>query len=187
VDVDLTEQIGVVAASLAGSSAESASATYRDNLRFLVSTATALGQDPSLIDLTDAVRIAASNLAACDDEESSRTYRANLQFLVDVIDGLPAPTTTAPAHGAASLTGPGDDLLTTTQAAGILDVSRATLMRLIEAGEIEHVMVGSHHRIPVYSVRSYKRARLVSREFIGEPRTAPDRTIRFGDDAGAVR
>ena len=83
-----------------------------------------------------------------------------------------------------------DELLTTTQAAAALGVSRATVMGLLSSGEIDYVMVGSHHRIPAESLRSYGRSRLVSRDNAGEPYGAEAheeahvqyfKTVKFGD------
>lgn len=194
--MDLSEQISLVASSLANSPAEDVSATYRSNLQFLVATAVSLGQDLALIDLTESIQMVASNLAASFDEDMSRTYRANLKFLVELTETLAkASPVTKHQSPATTFVDPGDELLTTTQAASALDLSRATLMKLIEAGDIEHVMVGSHHRIPVQSIRAYKRSRLVSRERAHgaesdssseETPTGYHRTVQFGDD-GALR
>lgn len=55
------------------------------------------------------------------------------------------------------------DLYSTTEAASMLGVSRPTLMKLIESGEIEFEMVGTHHRIPAEGIVAYQRARQTSR------------------------
>ena len=44
---------------------------------------------------------------------------------------------------------------TTSEAAAILAISRPFLIKLIDAGEIEHRMVGSHRRIPARAVINY--------------------------------
>lgn len=54
-------------------------------------------------------------------------------------------------------------LYTTTQAAAMLGISRATLMKLIEAGDIEAVKVGTHHRISTEELVAYQRSIQVSR------------------------
>lgn len=53
---------------------------------------------------------------------------------------------------------------TTTEAAKVLGMSRTTLMKLIESGEIDSVKVASHHRIPAPAIRRYEHAQGVSRD-----------------------
>lgn len=50
--------------------------------------------------------------------------------------------------------------LTTTVAAGQLGVSRPTLMKMINAGEIPAHKVGSHHRVKTVDVMTYKKNRI---------------------------
>ena len=45
---------------------------------------------------------------------------------------------------------------TTTEAAAILDMSRPTLMKLIDAGLIGCRMVGRHHRVPATAIQAYR-------------------------------
>lgn len=54
---------------------------------------------------------------------------------------------------------PVSQMLTTQQAADILNVSRPFLISLIEKGEIEHVLVGRHRRIRAENLFDYKRRR----------------------------
>ncbi|BAK36583.1 hypothetical protein MLP_35690 [Microlunatus phosphovorus NM-1] len=56
------------------------------------------------------------------------------------------------------------EVFTTTEAATMLGLSRPTLMKLIEAGEIDHVKVGTHHRIPAEAILSFQRARQARRD-----------------------
>lgn len=57
---------------------------------------------------------------------------------------------------------------TTTEASAMLSISRATLMKLIDAGEIEAFKVGTHHRIHAEELVAYQRARQVSQSRASE-------------------
>lgn len=63
---------------------------------------------------------------------------------------------------------PVKDLYSTTEAAAMLGVSRPTLMKLLDSGELEAEMVGTHHRIPAGEIVAYQRARQVSRDRAAE-------------------
>jgi len=54
---------------------------------------------------------------------------------------------------------PVSEMLTTQQAADILNVSRPFLIALLEKGEIEHSLVGRHRRIQANHLFAYKQAR----------------------------
>lgn len=58
---------------------------------------------------------------------------------------------------------PIQQMLTTQQAADLLDVSRPYLIKLIEKGDIAHSMVGRHRRVKAEDVLAYKSARDKSR------------------------
>lgn len=64
-------------------------------------------------------------------------------------------------------------LLTTRQAAELINVSRPFLIRLLERGEIPHEKVGTHRRVPLEAVLRYRaersdRRRAVLRELSAE-------------------
>jgi excisionase family DNA binding protein len=63
------------------------------------------------------------------------------------------------AEGRTVVVGTAEDDLTTTQAAAELGMSRPTLISLLQAGELDYHMVGSHRRIPRSEVVRYRQAR----------------------------
>jgi excisionase family DNA binding protein len=50
-----------------------------------------------------------------------------------------------------------EEPLSTTEAAGILNISRPTLINLLESGEIKYHRVGTHRRVSRASLLEYKR------------------------------
>jgi len=58
---------------------------------------------------------------------------------------------------------PVKETFTTTEAATMLGLSRPTLMKLIDSGELAHVMVGTHHRVPAQALTDFQRARRARR------------------------
>jgi excisionase family DNA binding protein len=69
----------------------------------------------------------------------------------------------------------------TTTAASFLGVSRPTLMKMIAAGDIEHIMVGSHHRIPAEPLVAFERARRARRAKAAEALAEFSNEIGFVD------
>lgn len=52
---------------------------------------------------------------------------------------------------------------TTTEAATVLGLSRPTLLKLVDFGEIDLAKVGTHHRIPGEPILAFQRARKARR------------------------
>ncbi len=49
-----------------------------------------------------------------------------------------------------------EQAFTTSEAAAILDMSRPSLMKLINAGRLEFRKVGKHHRIPASAIQAFR-------------------------------
>lgn len=62
-------------------------------------------------------------------------------------------------HSTGAVVVPVKDLFTSTEAATMLGMSRPTLMKLVDAGTVEHVAVGTHRRIPMRAIVEYQRHR----------------------------
>lgn len=65
----------------------------------------------------------------------------------------------AVAHGQTVTVSRLPEVVTTSTAAAMLDISRPTLMKMIDAGEIPSHKVGSHHRLLARDVLTAKKAR----------------------------
>jgi len=69
-------------------------------------------------------------------------------------------------------------LLTTNDAADILNISRPSLIQILERGELPYMMVGTHRRIRFGDLLSYKEARDARR------RAALDRLVEQSEELG---
>lgn len=67
-------------------------------------------------------------------------------------------------HSTGAVVVPVKDLFTSTEAATMLGMSRPTLMKLVDAGVVEHVRVGTHRRIPMRAIVEYQRLRQLEHE-----------------------
>jgi excisionase family DNA binding protein len=76
--------------------------------------------------------------------------------LVDVVETL--------SIGMAVTITPHNTLLTTSEAAGILDISRPTLVRLLDDGEIPHEKRGKHRRVRLADLVDYRDHARVARQ-----------------------
>ena len=74
----------------------------------------------------------------------------------------------AAEHNSGAIVVPVREFCTTTESASMLGISRASLMKLIESGELGAIKVGTHHRVPADELLAYQRARQVSRERASE-------------------
>lgn len=73
---------------------------------------------------------------------------------------------------------PESAMLTTQQAAQMLKVSRPYLVSLLDAREIDHVMAGTHRRIPCSSLIEYQRTQYRKRK------EAVDELTKLGEELG---
>lgn len=90
--------------------------------------------------------------------------------LRDVVEAL--------RRGQAITVAPHDTVLTTQEAADFLGVSRPTLVKLLERGEIPYTQPGRHRRVRLIDVLAYQR---LARE---KTRQALDELVAVSDEAG---
>ncbi|WP_404436701.1 helix-turn-helix domain-containing protein [Microbacterium aerolatum] len=84
-------------------------------------------------------------------------------------------------HSTGAVVVPVKDLFTSTEAATMLGMSRPTLMKLVDAGTVEHVRVGTHRRIPMRSIVKYQRERQLEHEEAAAALDEFHSNISFGD------
>ncbi|WP_163164030.1 helix-turn-helix domain-containing protein [Arthrobacter sp. Alg241-R88] len=84
-------------------------------------------------------------------------------------------------HSTGAVVLPAKDLFTSTEAATMLSMSRPTLMKLVDAGTVEHVRVGSHRRIPMRAIAKYQRERQLEHEEAAAALEEFRSNISFGD------
>lgn len=90
--------------------------------------------------------------------------------LLDVVEAL--------AQGLAISIAPHNTMLTTQEAADMLDVSRPTLVRLLTDGEIPYSMRGRHRRVLLRDILGYQERTRTER------REAPDQMAADAEDDG---
>lgn len=104
------------------------------------------------------------------DGQTVRFPKAAVDGLIEVLEavaeGETATVTRTPRE------------LTTQQAADLLNVSRPTVVRLIDEGELPARKVGSHRRIPLTAVRTYRE------QMIADRRQVLDEMVREAEELG---
>lgn len=98
--------------------------------------------------------------------------------LPDEVVELLRDIVTALSQGMAITVAPHNTMLTTQEAADLLGISRPTLVRLLEAGEIPHARHGRHRRIRLADLVAYQHRARQERE------AALDEMIADGEDTG---
>jgi len=106
-----------------------------------------------------------------EDGEPVRLAPAVADLVIDLLDGV--------AAGKAVTLVPADAMLTTGQAADILNVSRPHVAKLLRDGQIPFVPVGSHRRIMHADLMAYKDRRDAARN------AALDELARLGQEFDA--
>ena len=102
-----------------------------------------------------AVATAETKLKILDE----RTREATEITLTPALSGLLIDLLRHIGKGDAVTLVPVSQMLTTQQAADILNVSRPFLISLLDKGDIEHTLVGRHRRIKADHLFAYKKAR----------------------------
>lgn len=85
-------------------------------------------------------------------DDSASSARSALMSLVDVLESNPSVAVF-----------PVDELLTTGEAAGLLGISRMTVVRLIDRGELAAAGGGKHRHVAVSELARYRAARAAAR------------------------
>ncbi|WFE31576.1 helix-turn-helix domain-containing protein [Micromonospora sp. WMMD975] len=122
------------------------------------------GEHPSLTELANLLHDGAGELAVRRGGEQVAVPVSMRDVLTRIADVL------ASGRGVAVV--PVDRELTTTEAAGLLGVSRPTLIKLLEAGEIGYSRPNSSRRIPLEQVLAYRDRRGQARRAILDELTA---------------
>lgn len=94
-----------------------------------------------------------------------------------VVEGL-SKVVKAMTQGRAVLIAPIHQALTTQEAADLLGISRPSLVKLLEAGEIPHERPRSHRRVRLVDVLSYQQRRSAQR------RESLDRMVEIAETSG---
>jgi excisionase family DNA binding protein len=124
--------------------------------------------------LADDVQVLRAALANSRDDEVRVTLNLPRGSAEKILALLDAERTTG------AVVVPVKEMFTTTEAATMLGLSRPTLMKLVESGEIDHVKVGTHHRISAQAILNFHGARKARRE------QAAEALASFSNEIGLV-
>lgn len=122
------------------------------------------GEHPTLVELTELLHDRTGDLALSRSGAQVDVPRSVRDVLTRIADVL------ASGRGVAIV--PVDRELTTTEAAGLLGVSRPTLIKLLETGQIGYTRPNSSRRIPLDQVLAYRDRRSQARRAILDELTA---------------
>ncbi|WP_322748898.1 MULTISPECIES: helix-turn-helix domain-containing protein [unclassified Frankia] len=79
----------------------------------------------------------------------------------DELYGVLGDVVAALAQGLAVSIAPHNTMLTTQEAADLLNISRPTLVRLLTEGEVSYTMRGRHRRVMLHDILDYRERRHV--------------------------
>lgn len=130
-------------------------------------------EEPSgLTEVARALAIAAPSRAVLVGPDGVRIE------LPDELYGLLRDVVEALSQGLAMTIAPHNTMLTTQEAADLLNISRPTLVRLLTDGEISYVLRGRHRRVLLRDILDYQDRTRRDR------RTALDQMATEGEEAG---
>ncbi|MGI9003267.1 MAG: helix-turn-helix domain-containing protein [Pseudonocardia sp.] len=128
------------------------------------------GPSQGMSDLLTALKAHGRPALVADDGTHLELPKELYEVLTDVVTAL--------SQGLAITVAPQHTVLTTSQAANLLGVSRPTLVRLLEAGEIPFDKPGRHRRIRLGDVLAYQDRSRRSRA------AGLDEMVRISEDTG---
>jgi excisionase family DNA binding protein len=121
-----------------------------------------------LVHVSEATRTPTTKLTGPSGEQLTLPAEV-FEVLRDVVEAM--------AHGQAVTIAPVHQRLTTQEAADLLGISRPTLVKLLESGEIPFEQPGRHRRVRLADVFAYRERASVER------RAALDRMVEIADQA----
>ena len=123
---------------------------------------------------------ASSGAALTVNGETIELPSAAAEALLQVVDAM--------RRGLAVTVAPQDQRLTTQEAADVLGISRSTLVRMLEAGEIPFEKVRRHRRLFLTDVLEFReRQRRAANEALSDMVTDVQVTGDYGDDLAEAR